>query len=109
MLFGAAPLQGVDAHAPLRTSGPARLPSASTEGIASRGVSRNLPFGHRFARIVPLLMGIPRPTLHLRSKNRAIFHRTGLACAIVVVARWLVWQLRPTRTADVSFKRIDFN
>jgi len=109
VLFGAAPLQGVDAHAPLRTSGPAWLPSASTEGIASPGVNRNLLFRHRFRQIVPLLMGIPRSTLHLRSKNRAIFHRTGLACAIVVVARRLVWQLRPTRTADVSFKRKDFN
>jgi hypothetical protein len=38
VLFGAAPLQGVDAHASLRISGQARLPSASTEGIASPGV-----------------------------------------------------------------------
>ena len=69
VLFGAAPLQGVDAHAPLRTSGPARLPSASTEGIASPGVNRNLLFRVRFARIVPLLRGLGSATVHLRLKT----------------------------------------
>ncbi len=68
MLFGAAPLQGVDAHAPLRTSGPARLPSASTEGIASPGVlGRLMRYGTRLKLIANLqcsrIVSLPNPLL----------------------------------------------
>ena len=70
-------------------------------------VSRNLLFRHRLRPIVPLLMGVPRPTLHLQSNEtmgkprKSGRMRTGASAQRP--RRRLVWLL-PTSPPTASCK-----
>jgi len=66
-------------------------------------VNRNLLFRHRFPRIVPLPRGIARPTQHLRSKNRAISCRPGIARLIESHPRRFLRHQSPPLSSAIRF------